>query len=159
MLKRGYSEPTVSANIAELMRAGHKQPQAVAIALKDARAAWTKRFPGVPYPHHLHEQHHKMRNIILRGKSKKAKTKRRKNPVRKLTRWVVFFRINGTGRKKYYVRVSAGHGGSKERNPVVSHHIRDAHVFANQQAAKNFVGRWRSFLERHRIAAGIESVK
>lgn len=52
-IKRGYSKPTVSANIAELRRAGYPINQAVAIALKAGRASWRERYPKRKFPDHL----------------------------------------------------------------------------------------------------------
>lgn len=54
-IKSGYGKATVSANIAELMRSGRKQNQAVAIAIHSARQAYRKRYPRGPFPHWLKE--------------------------------------------------------------------------------------------------------
>lgn len=42
-LKKGYSQDTISKNIAELIRSGYKKDQAVAIALSEARKKKKKR--------------------------------------------------------------------------------------------------------------------
>lgn len=41
-LKDGYGEATIGANIRELIKAGHPQTQAAAIAIKKAREAKAK---------------------------------------------------------------------------------------------------------------------
>jgi hypothetical protein len=53
-LKAGYSRATVSHNIALEMDNGRKQRQAVAMALRSARASFKKRYPGKRLPAHLH---------------------------------------------------------------------------------------------------------
>lgn len=52
-IRGGYSAATVSANVAELIRQGHAQNQAVKISLESARKAWRKRYPRAAFPHHL----------------------------------------------------------------------------------------------------------
>ena len=68
---RGYSKPTVSANIAQLMREGYPQVQATAIAYAAARSAHRRRFPGKAVPSWM----------IAVPKSPHGKAPRRKNPV------------------------------------------------------------------------------
>jgi hypothetical protein len=41
-LKKGHSKKTISANIAELIAAGHPRPQAVAIAYENAGKSMKK---------------------------------------------------------------------------------------------------------------------
>jgi hypothetical protein len=50
---RGYGKATVSANIAELMKSGRKQKQAIAIAIHQARQAYRKKYPRGKFPHWL----------------------------------------------------------------------------------------------------------
>jgi hypothetical protein len=52
-LASGYSRATVGKNIAHMERAGHKAAQAIAAALKSARASFRKRFPKKSMPAHL----------------------------------------------------------------------------------------------------------
>lgn len=54
-LKGGYSQATVSENIARLVNEGKPQNQAVAIALKMARIAWRHKHKSGPFPEHLNE--------------------------------------------------------------------------------------------------------
>jgi len=46
-LKEGSSKETVSANIAELVRSGHPQDQAVAIAMKEAGKSTSDEDPAI----------------------------------------------------------------------------------------------------------------
>lgn len=54
-LKGGYSKATIDANIAQLIREGKSQEQAVTIALKFGRVAWGHKHKGMPFPGHLIE--------------------------------------------------------------------------------------------------------
>ena len=49
----GYSEKTLRANIAELTDHGHSLMQAAAIAYKEARAAFKRKYPNKAYPYYL----------------------------------------------------------------------------------------------------------
>uniref|UniRef100_A0A6M3IER4 Uncharacterized protein n=1 Tax=viral metagenome TaxID=1070528 RepID=A0A6M3IER4_9ZZZZ len=52
-LQKGWSQGAISANIAEMVRAGHKRNEAVAAAYSAAKRAFKKRSPGKPLPSHL----------------------------------------------------------------------------------------------------------
>jgi len=83
-LRNGYSQATVSANIAELRKAKYPAAQAEAIAYKKAREAWRKRHPRGPWPAHLKPK-------TAAKKKTKRSAARKRNPgtgrsVRKATR-------------------------------------------------------------------------
>jgi len=52
-LRKGYSVATVKANVADMLKAGHPEPQAVAAALAGARAAYRARHKTGGFPAHL----------------------------------------------------------------------------------------------------------
>lgn len=52
-LKSGYSRATVSANISRETKRGKSQKQAVAMALREARASWRAKHPRGAFPAHL----------------------------------------------------------------------------------------------------------
>lgn len=52
-LKSGYSHATFSANLAELLRAGHERDSAIMIAASKARQSFFKRFPAGALPNWL----------------------------------------------------------------------------------------------------------
>ena len=74
-LRKGYSQTTVSANIAQLRREGYSEAQAAAIALRSARAAWRKKSPRGGFPKHLETR-------AERSGQAKRKTTRKRNPKR-----------------------------------------------------------------------------
>jgi len=55
-LKQGFSQATIKANIAEMVRAGRSKDQAVAAAYETARKVFRKRNPGKPLPAHLRKK-------------------------------------------------------------------------------------------------------
>ena len=78
-LKPGYSQPTVSANIADLQRAGYSPPQSAAIALRSARSSYREGHPTGAYPAHL--QTRAERESRSNPAPKKAAPARRKQLV------------------------------------------------------------------------------
>ena len=75
-LRQGYSRATVAANVAEMKRKGYPERQAVAAAMRSARASWRKKNPRGGYPAHLQTAAER------RGK-KRTTTKRKRNPKKK----------------------------------------------------------------------------
>jgi hypothetical protein len=55
-LRKGWSPSAISANIAEMVKAGHPKAQAVAAAYSTAREAFKKAHPGKPLPAHLRKK-------------------------------------------------------------------------------------------------------
>jgi len=82
-LRNGYSEATISRNIAELIDAGRAPAQAEAIAYDKARESWRKRHPSGPWPAHLRPPQRKTRTRAVKKRTaKKKKTAARKrNPA------------------------------------------------------------------------------
>jgi len=52
-LRRGWSREVISDNIAEMMRKGYEQDQAVAASLSSARRSYRQRHPRGSLPRHL----------------------------------------------------------------------------------------------------------
>lgn len=52
-LKKGYSQKTIAANIAQMRREGYPEDQAIAASLENARRDFFKRFPQGALPYYL----------------------------------------------------------------------------------------------------------
>lgn len=75
-LRRGYSQRTISANIAAERKAGRSQAQASAIAYKVARQSYRKKHPKGPFPAHLKPK----RSNPKRDKSGRFVSRKRTSP-------------------------------------------------------------------------------
>jgi len=73
-LRQGYSRATVQKNVAEMKRKGYPEAQAVAAALRSARAAYRKKHPRGGFPAHLQTASER------KGHKRAGKKARKKNP-------------------------------------------------------------------------------
>lgn len=104
-LKRGYSANTVSANIAEMKRAGVPEKQAIAAAFEEARKAWKKRHGRKALPPHL-KVNAPGRKVVK--KNVRHKTGRKSTPRRSSGRRGV---VDQEATPGYIIETSGKHGG------------------------------------------------
>jgi hypothetical protein len=82
-LKAGYSRQTISANIAEMIRSGHPQNQAVAASLDNAVKSFRKKFSRKVFPEYLK----KTAWMMAHAKKHGGKTvKKKRNPAKRVVK-------------------------------------------------------------------------
>ena len=79
-LKRGYSEKTISDNIAAEIERGKDREQATAIAYETAREAYRARHPRGPLPDRLKKPRRRPKRVTRRYRYR-ARVRGKRNPV------------------------------------------------------------------------------